>query len=575
MDSQPVNADGLGAEWLDGFIPTQRGIRVRGGITKAAQLDGAVKSLFSYVVPSASAFFAATASAIYNITSANPDNVSATIADGFTAGDWSVQQIGTSGGDYLLATNGADYTQIYDGTSWQPIAAEAISDLDYDALTADFAVGETLTGGTSGATATILGMVKTDATTGTLKIGTVTGGPFQDNETITSAGGSATADGTVSAASALTITGQATNTLSHVWLFRNRLFFVEKDSLTAHYLPAGSVGGALNDVSLAGVFRRGGSLLFGATWAIDSGDGLDDKCVFVSTEGEVAIYAGTDPSNASTWGLEGRYDIGKPIGKTGTITAGGDLLIATVEGVVPVSAAINRDPSVLDLAAVTSQIRETWRLQVDEVFSGVQLIKWVDEALMLAVFPGSERLYTANLVTGAWATQSGWCGDCAGLFDGNGYVGRSDNYVYQIDSGGTDDGAAFSASACFAFGDYGAPVGYKRASMMRAAFFAGAGTQFAYQLSIAKDYRVNFPAAPSAVADGSDVLVWGTGTWGGNSWADDATFAREGRVDNWRAVSGTGQALAPMVQIASGAASRLNVELISIDLILANGGRAA
>jgi hypothetical protein len=72
-------------------------------------------------------------------------------------------------------------------------------DLDYDAQTGDFAVGLTVTGGTSGATGVIL--KDTDAgVTGTLVLGNVIGS-FKDNEVITDTGtGSADVNGTLNPA---------------------------------------------------------------------------------------------------------------------------------------------------------------------------------------------------------------------------------------------------------------------------------------------------------------------------------------------------------------------------------------
>lgn len=66
--------------------------------------------------------------------------------------------------------------------------------IDYDGKTTDFVAGETLTGGTSGATATIARVNKMSSTTGSLILGTITGGPFQNNEAITSASGAAVAN---------------------------------------------------------------------------------------------------------------------------------------------------------------------------------------------------------------------------------------------------------------------------------------------------------------------------------------------------------------------------------------------
>ena len=49
-------------------------------------------------------------------------------------------------------------------------------------------------------------------------------------------------------------------------------------------------------IPLSGAATKGGKLLFGATWSIDAGDGIDDKCVFVTDQGELLIFTGSDPS---------------------------------------------------------------------------------------------------------------------------------------------------------------------------------------------------------------------------------------------------------------------------------------
>jgi hypothetical protein len=98
------------------------------------------------------------------------------------------------------------------------------------------------------------------------------------------------------------ITGVTPESLSYVWSFKNRLFFVQKDTQNAWYLPVDSIGGAAVEFPLGGVFTRGGSLLFGASWSTDGGGGLSEQCAFFSSEGEVAVYQGTDPSTAMRHG---------------------------------------------------------------------------------------------------------------------------------------------------------------------------------------------------------------------------------------------------------------------------------
>ena len=64
------------------------------------------------------------------------------------------------------------------------------------------------------------------------------------------------------------ITGVATADLSHTWVYANRVFFVEDGTFNAWFLPVDSVGGTAQDFSLAGIFKNGGALLFGATWSL-------------------------------------------------------------------------------------------------------------------------------------------------------------------------------------------------------------------------------------------------------------------------------------------------------------------
>lgn len=572
VENDPTATKGqLAAEWIENFLPTVRGLKVRGGTQEHATVAAACKTLAAYSSGASQQLFAITDTALYEVTSSASEDTE--IVSGITSGVWSLQQIGTSGGHYLVGVNGADIAQIYDGANWFPLAGEAIVQLSYDALSADFEIGETVTGGTSGASAEILGLVRATATTGTLYIGAVTSGPFQDDEALTSASGAATADGANTSASSLAVTGVDTDDLKHVWLHQNRLFFVEKNSLTAWYLPAGSVGGAANDISLAGVFQRGGTLLFGATWSLDSGAGLDDKCVFVSTEGEVAIYSGTDPSSAATWSLEGRYDIGRPLSARGIMRVGGDIMIATDDGIVALSTALTKDAADLSLSAVTRPIRNTWSIEVNRGYANMQLFKWTAGEVLLTLFPMSARALSANLQTSAWAIQTGWGGLCGAELDGNAYIGQSDGVIKRIDITGADMGAPFTCSVCAAFTHLGDPLAYKMPSMVRGAYFADSAYNARY--GIAVDYNVDFPAAPAVADVDSDALIWGTSNWGEATWSADVEAPTTGATDYWASVTGAGWALAPTVQITSGGSAKLPVELVRIDVIAEGGGRAA
>lgn len=572
VENDPTAAKGpMAAEWIENFLPTVRGLKVRGGTAVHATIAAACKSLLPYASGASQQLFAVSDDAFYEVTSSSTEDDE--VVSGITSGVWAYQQIGTSGGDFLVCVNGTDAAQIYDGTEWLPLAGVAINELAYDGLVTDFEIGETVTGGTSGASAAIIGLVRTSATAGTLYVGTITSGPFDDNEAITSASGEAVAYGASASASSLAITGVATTDLSHVWLHQNRLFFVQKNSLKAWYLPAGSVGGAANDISLAGVFQRGGTLMFGATWSLDSGAGLDDKCVFVTTQGEVAIYSGTDPSSASTWSLEGRYDIGRPLSSRGIMRVGGDLMIATDDGIVALSTALTKDPADLSLSAVSRPIRNTWSIEVNRGFANMQLFKWTAGEVMLTLFPESERALSANLQTTAWAIQTGWGGLCGAELAGEAYIGQTDGVVKRINTTGADFGAPFVCKLCCSFTHLGDPLAYKMPSMVRGAYFAD--TAFNARYGMAVDYNIDFPQPPMVANVDSDAMIWGTSNWGEAVWAVNIENPTTGLTDYWASVTGAGWALAPTVQITSGSIDRLQVELLRLDVLAEGGGRAA
>ena len=593
VETRPASqADPLGAEVIENWIPTQRGLRVRGGRERVASVSDPIRALFSYRSGAGNRLLAASESRIFDVTTpatsaiGEIDNAlvwgrrrwgqaiwgadAIALLDGLTSGDWATQQIGTSGGDFLVGVNGQNAAILYDGTNLNPLTDTAINEISYDRMTAPFRVGEILAGQTSGASAVILATVRATGATGTAKIGAVSNGPFQAGEILTSVSGFAFAVGSESAASAITLTGVATSDLSHVWLYQNRLFFVQKDSLTAWYLPAGSVGGAALDLSLAGVFRKGGSLLFGGSWSTDSGENLNDLCVFVSDQGEVAVYSGIDPADSSNWSLQGRYDLGgMPIGKLGHFSVGGDFMIATDDGIVPLSSVVRRDPSELSLDAITRDIKRTWKDEV-RLTEGGQLVKWTEENMLLSAFPSSTRMLTANLQTGAWATQSGWGANCAAVHNGQGFIGRDDGIVYRIDRVGTDSGEAFTARLCPAFATLNAPSNYKRVTAARATWFSD--DDYVPKLGVATDYNAEFATAPNAAPSSAASLVWGSGAWGQKLWSSGPREPRTGKVDLWSSVAGSGHAVAPTLQVTSGGTTRLSLELIQIDVMVEGGG---
>ena len=130
--------------------------------------------------------------------------------------------------------------------------------------------------------------------------------------------------------------------LVFVTVFKNRVCFVERDTARFWYLDAGSIYGAATAFEVGTQFRAGGHLVGLWNWTLDGGSGLDDSLVGVSSGGDVVIYQGTDPDSATTFGLKGVwYAGGLPAGREVATNFGGDMLLLTRVGVLPLSRLIS------------------------------------------------------------------------------------------------------------------------------------------------------------------------------------------------------------------------------------------
>lgn len=558
------------AEVLDNFFPTAQGAEIRGGLELHATLGAQGVRFLPYNVSVGSTLFASTATEVINITSP----ASATVAPvatltGLGSGDWVTTQFSTTGGAFFVAVNGTDHAVYFDGTDLDPLVNETVYNLGYDALSAAFTVGDTVTGGTSGASAEILAIAPSSATAGTLKIGAITAGPFQDNEALTDgATGAATSDipsGT-STSSSITITGVDTDTLSHVWQYQQRLFFIEKGTLSAWYLPADSIGGAATEIFLGSIFSEGGALLFGVTWSMDSGAGLDDKCVFITDQGEAAVYEGTDPSNANTWRLVGVYKVGVPLDKHATVTVGGDVLIVTKDGIVPLSQAVTKELTGLRLSALSYPIEDAWRDAVEDVTATFPITAtlWPEQGRLLVGTPEIEDsrniCFVANAGTGAWARYTGWDVRCSAVFQGGLYVSDGSGEVCKAEVGGDDNGTPYTAAWVPKFTDLGTP---NRKFVNHVGLVSRSAAAFDFSAQVFRDYEVGSINMPDAIAEPDNSSAWGSGLWGTMVWG--AGGKKIGQF-KWKSAGGEGFAVAPCVSMTVFQNATPVVEIVNLQV---------
>lgn len=370
-------------------------------------------------------------------------------------------------------------------------------------------------------------------------------------------------DGTSWSNSSLSGSGLTIANLTHVWVFKGRLFFIEGASMKAWYLGVGLKSGSLTSISFAGLFQKGGSLFMGGTWSLDAGDGVDDKCVFISDQGEVAIYEGTDP--ASDWRIVGRYDIAPPLGKNAWMRAGGDFVVATEDGLVPISQSISRDRQALKLVAISDRIEPTWLAEVAERSGNPwSIIRWDRKniAYVCTPSPGSssdDQGLVVNQLTGAWATNTMdmWCG---AVLNGVCYWGDGDGNIYQAENGGSDNGSNYTCDYVGPFMNATGGSATCTAQWFRATFRST--TNFVPKVTVETDYEVDAEAAPDSPAN-VNTDVWDSGLWDAATW--DGEGAATVRL-RWRSVTGEGDTHAPRILMTFGVTYPPDAEIVKCQM---------
>jgi hypothetical protein len=115
------------AVYLDNLIPDTLGVRLRRGMTTHATgiTGNFVESLMEYNVAGASPkLFAAGPTAIFDVSA---EATATSVVSSLSNGRWQHTMFATTGGNYLVACNGADSVRNYDGSSWTTPAITGVT----------------------------------------------------------------------------------------------------------------------------------------------------------------------------------------------------------------------------------------------------------------------------------------------------------------------------------------------------------------------------------------------------------------------------------------------------------------
>ncbi len=222
------------------------------------------------------------------------------------------------------------------------------------------------------------------------------------------------------------------------------LWFVEKGSMVAYYsAEAGNISGELYSFDLSQISKFGGELVAVANWTVDGGQGTDDFTAFITSEGEIMLYSGLNPNEATSWSLKGNYKISKPIGYRCTMQYQGDVVIITEDGYFPMSKALSMNNATQSGLAFSDAIRDlvlsrTANYKNKDGWQGLIYGKGGYAVFNVPVANQFEQ-HVVNLNTGAWCRFVNIRSFCWCVFENELYFG-SDSAVYQFGNSYSDDG---------------------------------------------------------------------------------------------------------------------------------------
>lgn len=362
------------------------------------------------------------------------------------------------------------------------------------------------------------------------------------------------------------ITGVTTQNLNHINVFKRRLWFVEKDTMSAWYLPVDSIGGAATAFPVGQYFKKGGYLVATTTWTVDGGEGKDDFLVFITSEGEVAIFQGTDPNDANLFGIVGVFFVGEPIGSRCFVKFGGDVLLICKQGIYPLTKAL-QSTEVDKSIALSDKIAPSFKASVvsSSANEGWQVIPFPRESAIVVNIPVTEGTqyfqYVMNSITYSWCRFTGWEANCWEIFNGKLYGGRNTS-VDEFWSGASDFGANIVGICDTSPNYFDARTNVKHIKLVRPVLKTDKQIQISYGVKTDFSDSVDYSIIQAGAQQTS---IWDVSTWDQAVWASEPEILRQ-----WASVPvNDGFAMSFSLKVASNTSV---VEWFSTDYVYESGG---
>lgn len=314
--------------------------------------------------------------------------------------------------------------------------------------------------------------------------------------------------------------------------FKQRLYFIEKNSTRMWYLPPDQITGDAKVWDFGAMFKRGGQLQMIASWTQDAGESIDDYFVAVSSAGDMVIYKGYDPDGApDTWALHGIWSVGElPAGYRIWDAVGGDTMLLTQYGIIAVSAILQgrgEDQSLritdkidplLGRYMRSNASREGWAIR----HIPRQEMLLIDQPPDTTVQPTVHTQFAFKTITRGWSVLNGidsrsWLNHGPDIFHGrpDGKVMRT--FIGTVDNVKMSDGTGTPIEGQWvtSYQPLGSKGNTKRFTMIRPSLI-GRGNidlKVATLVNYGQLKQPAEPALPTLNYSFWDVSLWDSATW--------------------------------------------------------------
>lgn len=368
------------------------------------------------------------------------------------------------------------------------------------------------------------------------------------------------------------VTGVTAANLAFAMSWKNRLFFVEKATAKAWYLSVGTISGTVTRIDFGNRFPHGGTLVGLYSMTIDGGTGIDDYLVAISSAGDVLVYQGTDPATAGAFECVGMYSVGAvPAGRRIASELGGDLLIASLAGAVPLSKL--RTGTIGPNLYTTQKIQSLFNTYARDrkTNAGWHIQMSPEENCLLVNMPTSGSVYeqfAMSLSTGGWSLFQDRPSLSSAVWKGSLYFGTADGRLCKV-TGDLDD-VKLSGAATYDEVDWSGVTSFQSLGSLRRKQIQeirprmltdGAAAGYSVEA------RYDFDTSEIATAP-TDPTTEGVATWDSAIWDTSVWPAVDSPFGSRRGATGSGTHMA----VAFRGRSNAKTTIMGWDVTWTEGG---